>query len=537
MFYGIVRISLIIIILTYISTFGQEWVRRYDGPASNHDVGLDLALDQFGNCYVTGYSMNPSFNYDYATVKYSGSGIERWVRRYNGTSNRDDIARVIKINQFNQVFVAGSSYGFETNLDFLTIRYDTIGDEIWVKRDDNGMSNIDEIFDLAVDDRGNCYVTGYSTDTNYQYFARTIKYDSLSTTVWEKHYCGPITINNIGLKVKLDVEGNVYVAGYGNDTTGLNDYFVVKYDSAGNQVWVSTYNGTGNRNDYLKDLLIDTLGNIYVTGYSEGGNNNFDCATVKYNTAGNQRWVQRYNGTANQDDRGYRIAFDQYQNVYVVGFSDGMSTAHDFITLKYDSAGNELWQRRYNGPSNGDDVAKALVVDNDGNCFVTGHSYFGPINNDDYLIIKYDSAGNIVPVANYNGMGSGYDEPNQLIINPNGNLLVTGESYGVNTAADYATIKYRTVGIEDTVTINRKFEHFGITTLIVKRNQTLTFAEMINTKCELIISIFNVTGRQIKKQRLYDYNYLEVSELTIGIYFLIIETESNKKLFKLLIVD
>ncbi|MDH5187031.1 MAG: hypothetical protein OEW70_08215, partial [candidate division WOR-3 bacterium] len=136
------KIFLVIFLVTLSP--GQEWVRRYDGPASDFDVGLDLAFDQFGNCYVTGYSTNHSFNYDYATLKYSNSGIERWVRRYNGTGNGYDVARVIRINHQNQIFVAGGSYGFGTNLDFLNIRYDTSGNVIWMRRFDGGANLADE---------------------------------------------------------------------------------------------------------------------------------------------------------------------------------------------------------------------------------------------------------------------------------------------------------------------------------------------------------------------------------------------------------
>lgn len=536
MHFSIIRFLLIIILFIFNFTPGQEWIRRYDGPASNFDIGLDLALDQSENCYVTGYSMNASFNYDFATLKYSNSGIEKWVQRYNGTGNGDDVARVIKINQYNQIYVAGSSQGINSNLDYLTIRYDTSGNLIWFRPYDSGANRADEIFDLTTDDLGNIYVTGYATDSNYERSALTIKYDTSGTIVWTKFYTGPPTINNLGLKVKVDNWNNIYVAGYGNDFSGWNDYFVVKYDSAGNQIWAVNYNSPANRNDYLRDLQIDSLGNVHVTGYSEG-ENNFDCATVKYNAAGIQRWVQRYNGIANQDDRGYRIAFDRNQNVYVIGFSDGIGTRQDYITLKYDSAGNELWQRRYNGPGNRDDVAKALVVDDNSNCYVTGHSYFNQVNSDDYMTIKYDSTGNLISEINYNGTGSGYDEPYQLILQPDGNLLVTGESYGFNTAADYATISYRTVGIEDTRPEKGKFEPFGFSTLILKKNQPLPLPNKEIVTQWLKFSIFTVTGSQVVKQRLYNFHYLEVPELIPGLYFIIFEVAHFKKIIKLLIID
>ncbi|MEO0118909.1 MAG: SBBP repeat-containing protein [candidate division WOR-3 bacterium] len=56
--------------------------------------------------------------------------------------------------------------------------------------------------------------------------------------------------------------------------------------------------------------------------------------------------------------------------------------------MKYDSNGNLLWVRRYNGPADGFDWATSLFVDNNGNVYVTGYSY-GLGTNFDYATIKY----------------------------------------------------------------------------------------------------------------------------------------------------
>jgi len=94
----------------------------------------------------------------------------------------------------------------------------------------------------------------------------------------------------------MDSFGNVYVTGesYGGGT--WYDYATVKYDASGNQIWIARYNGPGNDADYAYALALDDIGNICVTGGSYGGGTNFDFATVKYDPAGHQIWVTRYNG-------------------------------------------------------------------------------------------------------------------------------------------------------------------------------------------------------------------------------------------------
>ncbi|RPI64896.1 MAG: hypothetical protein EHM44_02335, partial [Ignavibacteriales bacterium] len=60
--------------------------------------------------------------------------------------------------------------------------------------------------------------------------------------------------------------------------------------------WVARYNGPGDLSDNSRDLAVDSDGNIYVTGSSYGGSTNWDYATIKYDSAGNEQWVQRYSG-------------------------------------------------------------------------------------------------------------------------------------------------------------------------------------------------------------------------------------------------
>ena len=76
------------------------------------------------------------------------------------------------------------------------------------------------------------------------------------------------------------------------------------------QEWVSGYNGPGNLGDYAQSIAVDGSGNVYVTGWSEGSGTNYDYAKIKYNSAGVQQWVQRYNGPGNRLNQANAIAVD-----------------------------------------------------------------------------------------------------------------------------------------------------------------------------------------------------------------------------------
>src|SRR5690606_2821524 len=104
----------------------------------------------------------------------------------------------------------------------------------------------------------------------------------------------------------LDAQNNIYIAGPSETKKGNTDIAVVKYNAGGVQQWVATYEGTGNGIDYPNSLAVDADGNVYVTGRSMN-KLNYDCITIKYDAAGIQIWEARYNGTENGEDMGNDI--------------------------------------------------------------------------------------------------------------------------------------------------------------------------------------------------------------------------------------
>ena len=316
---------------------------------------------------------------------------EEWVARYNGPGNGEDSAQQLAVDCAGNFYVTGSSYDSTGGLDYATIKYDTAGNQQWVARYDDQGHGDDRAHDVAADCSGNVYVTGISWDP----LARASGYD----------------------------------------------YATVKYDTDGNQQWVAVYDG-GNGTDEAYGIAVDS-GNVYVTGGSQdspSGDN--DGVTVKYNASGDQQWATRYDA-AGGDDWNHRVTVDSAGNVYTVGMATRPGHGRDYITTKFDSSGNipTGWPQFYDG-AGGEDDAWPVAVDGAGNVFVTGWSTSAD-GDTDYTTIKYGPSGGLPQwVTPYDGPAGGNDAAWDVALGPAGNPVVTGQSAGIGTGPDIATVKY-----------------------------------------------------------------------------------------------
>jgi uncharacterized delta-60 repeat protein len=330
----------------------------------------------------------------------------------------------------------------------------------WVARY-NGPANSDDFVEaITVDGSGYVYITGGSRDTDTTYDIATIKYTSDGDSLWLAIYDGPEGLYDIGRAIAVDVSGNVYITGE-TQVEPLPmpryDYVTVKYNSDGTQRWVRTYNGPDSMNDITSDIAVDGSGNVYVTGSSNYLDTDNDYMTVAYDSAGTVLWTRRYWGpdsATGGDDNAQSIAVDNDGNIYVTGFGRISGYGDDYRTIKYDSAGDSVWIAIYNGPvgSSGSDRAYFIAVDESSNVYVAGQSQ-GTGYDWDYLAIKYNSDGVEQWVRRYNGPGNADDYLNAMVIDNSGNVYITGKSAGSGTYDDFATVKYSTSG--DTLWISR----------------------------------------------------------------------------------
>ena len=255
------------------------WVRSYNG--GQEDFSVDLGTDLWGNVYVTGYSYREGTDRDYATVKYNPRGDVIWVQRYNGPANLDDRPYAMAKDPEGNVYVTGRSTGIGTEWDCATIKYKPEGDTAWIRRYKGDANENDYGYDITVDASGYVYVTGTTRIVSGDCDYLTIKYDSAGETVWIRVYRGPNTDYDWARAITVDDGGNVYVTGTSR-TKGVPYYLTLKYNPDGEVDWARTYYGAGGM-----AIASDDSGNVYVGGLSEDF-----ILTIKYDQYGNETWIK-----------------------------------------------------------------------------------------------------------------------------------------------------------------------------------------------------------------------------------------------------
>ena len=292
--------------------------------------------------------------------------------------------------------------------------------QVWTTKYNNG--GVDAAFASKTDEDGNSYITGSSESAtgsnNYDF--TTVKYNSAGNQLWVARYDGGLQAQ--GRAIAIDVNKNVYVTGYDAGVV------TIKYDSNGNQLWVARYNNA----TYSRDIFVDKVGNIYVLGFEHGPGVHH---IVKYNPNGNQLWTASFGSGSVVEDifttrQLHSMFVDDNENVYVITNTfNGL--AWDYITVKYGSNGNKIWQANY---GNGNwALGRSLKVDSFGDVFVTG--YVSSSTGSDFVTIKYSPDGEQQWVAKYNNGGRAVD----VSLDSFGNIYILGSG---SDNGPLKTVKY-----------------------------------------------------------------------------------------------
>ncbi len=434
------------------SQITRQWVATYNSSGDFNDRYTCMATDASGNIYLGGSTVNPDVNKDYLVVKLNSSGTELWRKEINWTGNGPDEVLAIAID-VNSIYVTGFAFSdnaVHSSTDYFTVKMNLNGDTLWARTYNYPVADAyDQANSVFVDGNGNVYVTGISDNdstgfTNDDY--ATVMYSSIGTQQWVQRFNGLGNATDQAEKVVADNLANVYVTGR-SDNGNDDDYVTIKYNSSGIQQWIK-YDDRGGR-DRATAMTIDGSNNIYITGRSDNGNND-DFWTLKYNSAGIRQWTNGVAFDFVDDDRATAITVDGNGNVYVTGQSDADANATrnwNYETVKYNSSGTQVWAKSYDGTVTQDDIANAIAVDGSGNVFVTGQSdgdaSVAIVNN--IATVGYNSAGTQLFASVYDGSGNQEDAGRAVVVTPDG-CAIAGDSEDALRMENALAVSYNTSG-------------------------------------------------------------------------------------------
>ena len=364
------------IILKYFPGGQIDWVQNID---SLHYYSK-IVVDDSSNVIITGHNSGIGLK----TIKFDSDGNIKWNRTYSSVGWGTFSWAITTDNLFN-VYITGHANGNK----FTTVKYDLNGNLLWDAIDTAGVGQGGSY--ITLDENRNVYIAARGYDTSGAVASFTIKYDTLGNKKWEKRSTG----NFIGgcafpSDLKYHNSGFIYVLATSNNcNSGEGDYFIVKYDTLGNEIWNSSYSFS-TYYDFPRGLVLDKAGNAYITGviYPTGGTID-SLATIKINKSGIFEWKRTYSSGFYNNDEATGIAIDSLENIFVIGKSSDSFNDENYVTIKYDTLGNQIWIARYEHTFSSWDIPNSIDLDENGNIYVSGTTI--DQNSSGILTIKYSS--------------------------------------------------------------------------------------------------------------------------------------------------
>jgi len=379
----------------FSTTFGSTGV----------DTGHGVAIDIDGNIYLTGSFAGTvdfdtgegtefrtsTYGHDAFLSKFDVNGDFEWVSTW--ADEEYSVGFEIYVSDFGYIYIAGT-----TSL----IKFNQYGDILWTYDNDYTGQGV------AYDDYNGVYVAGHFTPDGAAFddcFLTCLDYDG--TLKWERTWGG--NGSDIIYDVDIDSNGNPFVAGHFEnevdfdpssgveirESVGGMDSFLSKFDTTGGFMWVKAWGATD-----CYDVKIDSSDFIYVTGKYEGWTDldpgpeviaydgGMGSFLSKFDSEGGLMWAKGWTEYIPPPpeippcEPGFSIAIDG-EKVYVVGCYDGMvdfdpDDGLDVIDYggcyiaEYTSDGD--YQRVHNWGQHFDDWDNAfsVILDNDGNAIITG---------------------------------------------------------------------------------------------------------------------------------------------------------------------
>lgn len=423
------------------------------------DGAFGVAIDSFGNCYITGFTSSTNFPTKTPYQKANAGGIDTFVTKLNKTGNALVYSTYIGGSNTEYPFgiavdSTGAAYEIgntgSTNFPTTTGAYQTMcpscslypavfitkiapaGTSL-VYSTYLGGSGDNRAFGVTLDSSDDAYVVGWTTSIDFPVTADAFQQTNNATVntvfVTEMNPTGTALVystylggsnDDVGFGIALDSSNNTVVTGYTystdfpttsgafqTTTTANGSAFVTKLNVGGKALIYSTYLGGTTGTSAGNSVKVDSAGNAYVTGYT--------CASDFPVTAG---------------------------AVQAIFGGDCTPAGGDAFVTKLNPTGSALVYSTYLGGT-GDDVGFSIGLDSSNNAYIVGRSSSPnyPTTPGAFQSAQAGSYNTIYSIVNPTGTallystylgGSSIDVAFVLAVDKNGNSYAIGRTYSTN---------------------------------------------------------------------------------------------------------
>ncbi len=236
-------------------------------------------------------------------------------------------------------------------------------------------------------------------------------------------------------------DGGFILAGTTHSTgQGASDAWLVKTNSDGHLQWQQTFGDSLGEWSRAVQQTTD-LGYIMIGHTLSFGAGYYDILLVKTNAQGQEEWIRTFGGNA--EDFGYGVTQTPDGGYALVGFTVSTgSGGRDIWLIKTDAQGEKEWTRTFGGVD--DDVGTDIQTTPDGGFIITGYTASNSFGLYDFILLKTDTQGH--ELWSHNIGNGNYESASSVSLTADGGFIITGYtiSYGnglrdcwlVKTAAD-----------------------------------------------------------------------------------------------------
>lgn len=324
-------------------------------------------------------------------IKTDSSGNVQWSRKY-GTQTHATTATSIELTPDGGYIFCGQLDSFNTGTTLGVTRLSSSGNVIWCRKyrspGDSGALRIEASVIRLTNDHG-FVLTGAALGSTYS--MNVLKIDSAGQMQWIKRYCTGANKDR-AYDIRQMADSGFVLCGksteYSNNTQ--EGAYVLRIDKNGNPLWGR---GFGALQEYPLGLVISPDTSIVVTGFTQGmGLGMMDIFLFKLDFSGNLIWARTIGDAQNQ--MATAISLSPSGGYAITGNYSQPSGLPKLFFITTDTDGNLLHAKSYPQlpVSHG-----THIIPTSGNGYaVGGNSYNIVSNTDKPLLLKTDSAGNLI---------------------------------------------------------------------------------------------------------------------------------------------